>query len=367
MFTLKNFIRLLFVLLFALSIYYIAFVETERYESRGIVLLKDLSKKQQMNLSELLMGQSNSTLQDSKVLELYIRSQEMFHTINRDFNLTRYYLSDKLDFLQRLYPHALLPGYRMNKNNFLEKYNEDLQVIYDDPSGTLELSFIHADPAQAQKILQDILSHAEDIVNSFAQENAQIALDFIQKQRKEKRAAFVAAIKKLIDYQNKHHTIDPALDVERKITILTELETELVKSEVEYATKLKTYNPNSREVTMLKENIRNIRDSISRVKRSLSGTGNTHELNANVFDFQLLKSDMEFAKEVYRQTLINQEELKAEVAQKSKHLITIAKPSLPDDYSYPNKFWDMLTVMIVLLILYSVLLGILGIIENHRD
>lgn len=291
----------------------------------------------------------------------------MFNTIDKNFNLTNYYLSDELDFAQRLYAHAILPAYQKNQINILKKYNNDLQVIYDDPSGTIKLSFVYVKPEMAQKILKNILSQAETIVNSFAKENAQIALDFIKKQRKEKRQEFIEAIKKLIDYQNIHHTIDPSLDVERKITILTDLETELVKSEVEYATKIKTYNPNSREVQMLKENIRNIRSSIARVKQSLSGNNKNGELNTNVFDFQLLKSDMEFAKEVYKQTLINQEELKAEVAQKSKHLIIVAKPTLPDDSKYPDTLWDIMIILLVLWALYSVIIAILNIVENHKD
>jgi len=363
----KWILRVFFITLFIVSVYYITSIEKERYESSAITQLKDLSKKQSVNLSEVLLGQGSSTMQDSKVLELYIRSNEMFGYIDKEYNLTKHYTSDELDFAQRFYPDTSLPLYKANKRNILAKYNEDLKVIYDDPSGTLKISFIHTNPLIAQHILQSIIDRAEEIINRFAKENARIALRFIEKQRQEKRKLFVEAIKKLIDYQNSHHTIDPSLDVERKITILTELETELVKSEVEYATKLKTFNPNSREVKMLKENIRNIRTSIARVKRELSGTKQGKELNANVFEFQLLKSDMEFAKEVYRQTLINQEEIKIEVAQKSKHLVIVANPILPDDYSYPNKLWDIFTLMFILLFSYSIISTIITIITNHKD
>jgi len=367
MFTAKNYLRLFFILLFLLGTLYIAYVESERYESESIVLLKDLSKKQQMNLSELLMGQTNSTMQDSKVLELYMRSLEMFDDIDGEFNLSSYYRSDALDFMQRYYSDAFLPIYRATQKNILQQYNKDLQITYDDPSGALTLSFVHTDPATAQQILQRILQKAEEVVNHFAKENAQIALDFIQKQREQKRQAFVDAIKKLIEYQNAHHTIDPSMDVERQIAILTELETELIKQEVEYATKRKTFNPNSREIIMLKENIQNLRASISKVKQKLAGNSTNSELNTNVFAFQLLKNDMEFAKEVYKRTLISREELLAEVAQKSKHLIIIAKPTLPDDYTYPNKLWDIFTLFVVLFILYSVSVSVVNIIANHKD
>ncbi len=363
----KLFIRLIFIILFISFSIYIAFIESERYESTSITQLKDLGNKQKMSLSEVLLGQGSSTLQDSKVLELYIRSHEMYDYLDQIYHLSKYYSSDDLDFAQRLYPDAMLPLWKKSKANLLKKYNEDLIVIFDDPSGTLQLSFIHTEPQKAQQILQSIIKHAEEIINAFARENAKIALQFIEKQRREKRKLFIEAIKKLIAYQNKHHTIDPSVDVERKIAILGELETELVKNEVEYATKLKTFNPNSREVKMLSENIHNVKRSIARVKKELLGNGNTEELNANVFEFELLKSDMEFAKEVYRQTLINQEEIKIEVAQKAKHLVIIAKPTLPDDYSYPKKLWDILTLLILLVLFYSIIAGIISIIENHKD
>jgi len=363
----KLILRTLFILIFMVISFYIVTVETERYESNSIALLKDLSKKQKVNLGDLLLGQSSSTMQDSKVLELYIRSHEMFNYIDRKFHLTEHYTGEELDPVQRLYRDAFIPFYRANEQNLLEKYNEDLLVVYDDPSGTLKLTFIHTDPKSAQKILQSILERAEEVINQFSKENAEVALKFIEKQRKEKRKEFIASIRKLIDYQNKHHTIDPTLDVERKIAILTDLETELVKTEVDYATKLKTWNPNGREMQMIKETIRNIKRSIDRVKKELSGKQGGKELNANVFDFELLKSDMEFSKEVYRQTLINQEEVKIEVAQKSKHLVIVAKPTLADDYSYPKKVWDIFTVLIILFFIYSILMSIITIIRNHQD
>ena len=76
---------------------------------------------------------------------------------------------------------------------------------------------------------------------------------------------------------------------------------------------------------------------------------------------------MEFAKEVYKQTLISQEETKIEVTQKSKHLLLVAKPTLPDNYSYPNKLWDIFTLFVLLGLLYSIIMAIVSIIENHRD
>jgi len=361
-------IRLLFVSIFIAIASYIIYIETERYESVSITLLKDLSKKQEMSLGAILMGSSSSTMQDSKVLELYARSFEMYSFIDKKFNLTKLYASTKIDPYQRLYKNTIFPNFHLNNINILKKYNDNLFIVYDEASGTLSLSFVHTDPKIAKEILQNIISRADEIINQFAKENAKVALHFIDEQRKKKKSLFIISIKRLIQYQNDHKTIDPNLDVERKNTLLANLEADLVKNEVEYNSKVKTYNLNGTEMQMLKEIITNIKKSISRVERQLVGSRNSSgTLNTNVFDFELLKSDMEFSKEVYKQTLINQEELKIEVNQNAKHLIIVSKPTLANSYTYPSKLWDIFTLLIILIFIYSIVVTIITIIKDHKD
>ncbi len=364
----KILLRLFFTAIFLIISSYIVYIETERYESVSITLLKDLSKSQEMELSSMLMGQSSNTMQDSKVLELYMRSNEMFKFIDQKYDLSSYYASNKLDAVQRLYHDTPIPFYLASRENILKKYNDDLFIVFDEPSGTLSLRFAYIDPHISKQILQSIIKHSDEVINHFAKENAQVALHFIEKQKEKNKLLFVNSIKELIKYQNKHHTIDPNMDVERKSTILINLETDLIKTEVEYNSKAKSYNLNGLEMQLLKETIRIIKKSILQIKAEMAGSSdNVKELNANVFSFELLKSEMEFNKEIYRQTLINQEELKIEVSQNAKHLIVVSKPTLADSYTYPNKVWDIFTLLIVLFFLYSILMTIITIIEDHRD
>ena len=364
----KLLLKLFFTALFLTISSYIVYVETERYESVSITLLKDLSKKQAMDLGSMLLGQTSSTMQDSKVLELYMRSNEMFTFLDQTYDLSSYYTSKQLDIVQRLYYDTSVPFYLASKENLLKKYNDDLFIVFDEPSGTLSLSFVHIDPHVSKQILRSIIEHSDEVINQFSKENAEVALHFIDKQRTENKTLFIESIKELIQYQNKHHTIDPNLDVQRKSEILAILESDLIKNEVEYNSKRKSYNLNGAEMKLLKEIGRNIKKSIQRVEKQLAGSSDSiSELNANVFDFELLRSEMEFNKEIYRQTLINQEELKIEVNQNAKHLIVVSKPTLADNYTYPNKPWDIFTLLIILLFIYSILMTIITIILDHKD
>ncbi len=363
----KTFLKLFFLTLFIMITTYIVYVETERYESTSIIWLKDLSEKQQIDLGTSVLGQPSDSMQDSAVIELYIRSSEMYDYLDKKYHLSEYYTSDTLDFLKRLYNETPIPYYYASKKNLLERYNEDLEVIYDETSGTISLAFAHADPVIAKQILDSIISRSDEIINKFFQENAELGLKFIIKQRKENKALFVKAIKALIKYQNKHGTIDPNVDVDRKTMILATLETDLVRNEVDYQSKLRTWNPNGTEMRMLRETIVNLRKSIRKVKKELAGGTKLNELNSNVFDYELLKSEMDFTKQVYQKTLMSLEELKTEVSQNAKHLVVVAAPKVSDTYTYPDVIWDIFTALVVLLLLYGISMAIIMIIHDHKD
>jgi capsular polysaccharide transport system permease protein len=298
-----------------------------------------------------------------------MRSNEMYSFLDKIYNLSGYYTSEKLDEVQRLYKDSRLPLFRASRENLLKKYNQDLSVIFDEPSGTLSLSFLHTDRNVSREILQSIIDHSEVTINQFAKENARVALRFIEDQREENKAHFINSIKSLIQYQNKHNTIDPNIDVESKSAILATLESEKIQKEVEYSSKLNYMNQDTYEMKLLKDTIGNIISNITKIKSQMAGgTGSQEsELNTNVFDFELLKNEMEFDKEIYRQTLISQEKLKIEVNQNAKHLVIISKPTLADSYSEPNKPRSIFTLIVILLFLYSIIVTIFTIIRDHRD
>lgn len=291
---------------------------------------------------------------------------EMFLMLEREHNLTAYYSSKKIDVLQRLNPNALFGFWLTNHENLLKQYTNDLSMQYDEPSGTLNIGFKHTDPIVAQKIVRDIIKYSSQTLNRFEKENAEVALHALVLQEQENKKLFTLSIKKLIAYQNRHHTIDPSIDVQAKSTILATLESELIQKEVEYKSKLGYLNKNAAEMQLLKDTLLQMKKSILRIKKQIAGDGN-NELNKNVSEFELLKSEVDFNKERYKQTLIKLEETKIQVKQNAKNLIIVTKPTLAQTYSEPNKLKDILSLLIVLSFLYGILTLMLSILKEHKD
>lgn len=359
---------LFFLGLFIAIAYYIFYIQTEKYESKSIIMVKDLSKGQAVSpLGALLSVGSSASMQDSKLLEVYIKSEEMYDKIDSEFNLTLYYTSSKIDPLNRLSRSSSLVVFEANIENLLLEYHNDLTIIYDEPSSTLSVAFSHADARLAQHIVEKIITHAGKALNVFEKKSSEIILTFLKKQEHEKYNLFLSSLKELLVYQNKHKTFDPKIDIEVKSTILAELESQLIQKEVIYSSKLQYMNSKAPEMILFANNIAHIKRNIRKVKNKISGSKGNKELNVNVSDFQLLKSKVEFHKEIYQQVLVRLEETNVLVSQNTKNLIVVARASFSDSYRYPNKLKDTFSVFIIIIFLYGVLSMIFKLIKDHKD
>jgi len=365
----KNLIglKLIFIVIFVIVAFYILAIKTEKYQSTATVIIKDLSQQQSANmLGSMILGQSSSVMQESMLLEIYVKSMEMFSLLDKKHNLTNYYTSQQLDTVQRLSKDALLHLNAVNNENLLNRYSNDIEILYDELSSTLRIGFMHADAQKAQDIVKDIIRYASQTLNRFEKENAQVALQGLLDQEQENKKLFTDSIQKLIAYQNQHQTIDPNIDVQSKSAILASLESELVQKEVEYKSKLGYMNKNAAEMKLIRDSLYQMKQSIEKIKKQIAGDGK-NELNKNVSEFELHKNEVEFNKERYVQTLIKLEETKVQVKQNAKNLIVITQPTLAQTYSEPNKFKEILTLLIILSFLYGISKLILSILNEHKD
>jgi len=355
----KN-IRIFFSFLFIVSVIYVLFIESERYQSSSSILVKDLSSTQAAGLDLSIFGATGSSqMQDSKVLEAYLKSPELLDEIDKHFSLKEYYLSDKLDFLNRLWKDS-------TKEDFLEKYLQNLSIHYDELSGILIISFLHTDSAISKAILEFVLKKAEEQINIYNQRNANKYLNFVKESLKVNKGSLNDSINSLEKYQNKNLVLDPTSTAETTSGIIATLEAELVKKTA-MLEQLKQYmSENSFDIKNLKNEIKGIRNSISNSKSKLSGDKN-NRLNVVLFEFERLKNQVEFEKEKYKQTLVQYEIAKNDVEKDAKTLQIVVKPNLPEGHSIPDRPMSILNIIIALGLLFGIVSLVVAIIKDHRD
>jgi len=351
---------ILFLLPFALISYYIFFLQTELFKSSSTVLIKDLKQMSApTDMLSALMPSSSSNMQDSKLLEKFIYSADMFKTIDKKFALKEHYKSKELDFFQRMYDFS-------SSEDFHELYKSRVVVEYDELSKSIDISFLYTDSKTAKEILEYIIVEAEKRLNMYDRENGNELLNFIKQQEKQNKKILLESIEKLLAYQNRHKTIDPSIDIKAQSSILAKIEGSVVQKEIEYANLKQYMTHNSIEVKTLRNEINSLKKKERELRAKLSGRGK-NDLNENLFEFETLKNDVEFNKERYKQTLIQLDMALIQSTQNAKNFIIITKPSLPDKYSSPKKIKNIITLFLVLFMFYGIISMIYAIIRDHRD
>jgi capsular polysaccharide transport system permease protein len=311
-----------------------------------------------LGLSLLGMGNS-SQLQDSMIVEEYLKSLDMFKEVDAKFSLSEHYKSKAIDFVERLPQDATM-------EEILAMYNKHLILFYDESSGILNISFLHVDPKKAQEILEFLVDRVDYQINEFNRRKAKKQLKFVESEFEKAKAKFEEAARKVEEYQNKHLLLDPTAEATSKSGIIAELEAKLAQKELELATKKRYLNDKNFEIVSLKNEIKEIKKSIENAKKNLTGD-QKGRLNEVMFAYEQLKLQLEFATEVYKNALLQLETTKIEVAKNDKTLSIVSKPNLPDGYSYPNKPKVFITILMLTLLLYGIFTMLVSIIRDHKE
>lgn len=354
-------LRFIFAIVFLLSSFYVLILKSELYESKTALIVRDMSQNtsaSSLGLSLLGVG-SSSQLQDSKIVEEYLKSLDVYQLVDQKFQLTQHYKSDAIDFVERLPQDA-------TTEDVLEFYNKHLIVYYDETSGILSVTFAHVDPKKAQEILEYLVQNVDYQINEFNRKKALKQLKFVEVEFDKAKTKMENSSALLEAYQNEHLLLDPSAEATSSSGIIAELEGKLTQKKIEYATKKSYLNEDNFELINLQNEIKQITNSIAKTKQTLTGT-QSNPLNKVLIEYEKLKMELEFNTEIYKNALIQLETTKIDVAKNAKTLSILSKPNLPDGYTYPNKPKMFITILILTLLMYGIFSMLSQIIKDHKE
>lgn len=357
----QTLVKTFFLLLFILMSIYFLFVRSELYESKTVLMVKDLSSSQPIaSFGLALLGAGvDSQTQETMVVKEYILSLDMFQLIDKKFNLTQHYKSNALDPIERMSSSD-------TTEETLEFYRNRCTIEYDETSGLLHLAFAHTDPAIAQKILIFIVAKVENAINEFNKRKAIQQLKFIVKEHQADKKKLYSSVKELEEYQNSHLLLDPSAEAKTSSSIMAKLKAKLTEKKIEYSTKSTYLNTDNYELTSLKSEIKQIKSSIANYKNSLTSSQKPG-LNKILFEYEKLQKELEFNTEIYKNSLIQLKATKIDTLKQAKILIIISKPNMPDGYTYPDEPKVLITLILVMFMLYGIFAMIQTIIQDHKE
>ena len=355
----KKLMQWMFAAAMAMSSLYVLFIRSELYESWTEVSVKDLSSKGLSASSFSFLLPASGNAKDDYAIMTYLASYEELEKLDKKFHLLNHYKSNALDPLQRLYSWS-------TKEDFLELYQKRLIMSYDEIKGLLSISFLHTDPKTSYAVVKQMLADANEKINEYNKLMAKKQLDFTKKQVEVLKKKLDESIEKVKEFQNKYVLLDPTQTAETEFAIVANLKALLVEKEGKLQELSAYMNKDNFEIIRLQREIEQIKQTLEKMRKSLTNP-KKDALNVYIFEFERLKGFVEINKELYKQALLQLEQLKQEIHKNSKMLLVLTEPFVPDGYKYPEKFKDVITIILILSMLYGILSLIGMIIKEHMD
>lgn len=310
--------------------------------------------------ASLLGGGIKSSLEDAYILVDFLQSSALIEQIDTQLDLRAHYASPKLDFVRRLSPDATAEA--------LQKFylrHVKISVIHESSIVTLQIDAF--DPAFAQKLAQSLVTASEHAINDLNSRMIAAQTSLAERELVKTRSQLTSARRKLLEFQVANNIVDPTGEIGSRLTTLAGLDSRLVEKQAELRTKEQFLRDDAMELRTLRQEIGALEAQRAQENQRLLNPSATdsRSMAAAAQAYEEVKLEADFALQAFTAALALDEKAKLDAARQAKFLLTISRPHLPQDHTFPAPLLGTLTAFILFSLIYGITRLILATIRDH--
>ena len=354
--------ELLFAVLLPLGLFafYQIFLAARIYEAQGCFVVKQSGEELGgvgLGLG-LLGGSPSSSREDAALAVEFIHSPNLLSTLQEQLDLRSHYQQFGADIL-RYFPDDA------SKEDFLERYRKMVQAKID-PENNVVVLTVHAyEPKVAQDLAAAITREGEAFINRISEEMAREQVAFVEVEVNFAESRLKEVRQQLLEFQDAQRVLDPEHVSEAAAGLIVGLEEKLVQARAEQIRLRSFMKEDAPEVVANLQQVHSLEEQIVQEKAGLTGAG-AEKLNRTLAQYKELQLDAEFALEAYKAGFASLEKARLDSSRKLKHFVMISSTGLPEDPAYPRVFYNLVTALVVLLLLYGVIRLVIATVQDHR-
>ena len=353
----------LVILPLALAAIYYGVFATDRYVSSAQVVVRQDGGNQGAavpGLATLLTGTNPASREETLYLREYIVSMDMMLLLEERLHWIEQYATQRSDIFFWLNKDA-------EREDLLKYYQRMVSAHYDETTGLLRVEVQAFTPELSEQMLRTILEASEHFVNEVSHSIAREQMNFAKGELATARANYAERKTELIDFQNVNKVLDGGNTAQNRATIIADLEGQYTKEQAVLTEMQYKLRPDSPQVKQQKQKVNAITQQLAKEKRLLVSSPNGSQLNVVASRFQQLTLDAGIAEESYKTAVAALDNARIEASKKIRTLVTVVSPNTPQLALYPERLYNLATILLGLLMLYGITRFILASIEDHRD
>jgi len=349
----------------AAMIYY-AVLAVDRYASTAQVVVVDSSAssgslaQQTAGAAILATNAKQISKQETIFLLQYITSPDLLAV-----------LEDKLKWHEHFAAQYSDPAYwigkKVSREELLKYYQRLTTVHVDELTGLLTVEVQGLTPEFAHETLTEILQQSQKFINDLSRQLATDQVRFAEEELVKARIDYENKRDALIEFQSKNSLLDAEASAKSQAGIIATLEATLADEQATLKGLLATLNSQSPQVRQQKNRVAALEKQLAAEKAALVSSSQGGHLNVVAAAFRKLTVDAEIAEEAYKLSVSALQNAKIEANKNVHSLVTVVQPNMPEDFTYPHKIYNLLTLLVILFFIYGITRFVIASIEDHRD
>ena len=343
------------------GIYY-SFIASDRYVSESIVAVRSASVVPTAFGGSISAGTGMGLLawEDTLYLLDYIHSDGLLRELEPNMKLRQHFEAPRADIFFRLWPAS-------SHESFRRYFESRVELKFNDLNGLLTIRSQGFDPATAVKINRAILESSERFVNDFSHRVAREQMRFSQAEAETAATRLQVAKAKVVEFQTVNKILDPIAQQSAANALTAELQATVARIEADLKNKLSFMQPDAPAVVTLRDQLTAYRSQLESEKARTTSSQSGDRLGPLNVEFSNLQLQAAFAEDAYKSANAALEAARIEAARKLKSLVIVEPPSTPETAEYPARLYNLLTLLALCIIVYSVVRLTVAAIQEHQD
>lgn len=345
------------------AIIYYSFLAMDRYVTSSQVAVRQVGNNETPHipgLALMLSGLNPTSREETLYLREFLRSADMLHVLEERQKWSKHYEGRWRDPIYWLFPSAA-------KEDLLLFYQRMVTTHYDDQTGLLTVEVQAFDPAVAEATLKIMLAESERFVNELSHRMARDQMAFARSELANARKIYEDRRAAMLAFQSDNNLLDAEATAKARADVIAELEAHLTKERTKLIGLLANLDSETPQVRQQRTRIRAIEQQLAAETQRLLSDNGGDKLNVVASQYRNLAIDAAIAEESYKYAVGSVETARIEASKKLRSLVTVVAPNLPDKAIYPERIYNLITLLIILLLIYGVVRFIIATIEDHRE
>lgn len=356
---------LLFILVVAIpvlaSIVYYGFIASDVYVSESQFVIRSPQKPTQTPLGAILQSAGFSNASDeADAAQSFTVSRDALRALNQNGAFERAYESPSISIVDRYNPFGLRGSFERLYRYFQTK----VSLNQDSSTNSLVLDVQAYTPQDAYRFNQQLLDLTEAMVNRLNDRGRNDLIEYAQAEVDVAKARSQSAALALAAYRNRSRVVDPTMEAQAQMQMISNLQTQLIASRTELA-QVQRYAPENPRIPVLQTEIGTIESQINAELGKV--TGGRNSLAGNTVQYQRLTLESDFADKQLQAALSSLEQAKDDARRKQAYVERIVHANLPDGPVGPLRLRGIFATLVLSLIAYGILRMLLAGVKEHAQ